>query len=202
MRLRILFLVFTISLITQPAFSDITINQTLGTGDVLNIPFTTPPGGIADFNNSVLALEVILVPTVVSTDYLSANLFVGSSLLGSNSGILFTPPPDGELFIWRNQNSLLPWAPFATPIDFSSLLNGTNQGLIQVELASSNPITINTVGLFYGSSIDGGFTISASPEGFTYSASITPVPEPTTMLLLGSGLIGLAGYGRKKFFKK
>ena len=33
-----------------------------------------------------------------------------------------------------------------------------------------------------------------------YAAS--EVPEPTTMLLLGSGLIGLSGYGRKKFFKK
>jgi len=30
----------------------------------------------------------------------------------------------------------------------------------------------------------------------------TIVSEPTAMLLLGSGLIGLAGYGRKKFFKQ
>jgi hypothetical protein len=37
---------------------------------------------------------------------------------------------------------------------------------------------------------DGG----TAAEGFTYG----PVPEPTSMLLLGMGVLGLFGLGRKK----
>jgi hypothetical protein len=44
-------------------------------------------------------------------------------------------------------------------------------------------------------SVNGGMRLEITDKGSA------PVPEPSTMMLLGSGLAGLAGYGRRRFKK-
>jgi len=45
-------------------------------------------------------------------------------------------------------------------------------------------------------------TITHPSAGVTsFNSSIAPVPEPGTLILFGTGLVGLAGWGRKKFRK-
>jgi hypothetical protein len=54
--------------------------------------------------------------------------------------------------------------------------------------------------LIYVGDVDSYFWIS--PNGASLSNSATPVPEPGTVLLMGTGLILTAAYYRKKFRKK
>ncbi len=47
-----------------------------------------------------------------------------------------------------------------------------------------------------------GLGTSATVHATVTNLGTTPVPEPSTLLIIGSGLIGLVGYNRKRFRKK
>jgi len=46
-----------------------------------------------------------------------------------------------------------------------------------------------------------GFIIISTVFADNGTNNIFPVPEPATLLLLGIGMVGLAGFGRKKIKK-
>lgn len=66
---------------------------------------------------------------------------------------------------------------------------------------SSGHTSLNMFHSYYGMWDDFGQELMAFHGDFYPNqtvAVVTPVPEPTTILLFGTGLIGVIGYGRKK----
>ena len=75
-----------------------------------------------------------------------------------------------------------------------------NDGGISYVIEGS--FALSNLTAYMGGDMTNHWTMECGNDYLNQTSSPAPTPEPATMFLLGTGLIGLAGFTRKKLFKK
>ncbi len=183
-----------ILLIATPALS-LTLSldptyQTIPIGDTAIIDLNISGLGDGDPDSlGAFALNITYDETILTFDSVSFGLFLGDSTLGEADTFVDDSTPG---LVYLEEGSWL-----------------YNWELDERQPASFTLATLTFSGIGIGSSVVGMEYVVLSeafglqlPDPILNNANVAPVPEPATVILLGTGIVGVLSLGRKKYLKQ
>ena len=196
-------------------------------GSITPVASSNPTFGFYDAGGPVTGDDVLvfLVPTNTGSTALSFSVHVtdGGASDATNSVVsatLFssTPWSSGKLATYLGYGKASPDNPIGNYVPDPAGVNPGNKGFyaytvdlgsteVQAQAGDGSGPTFTLSGLPGGGFVNGSYILDfvkgsdgtiATPNSAALETTGTSVPEPGSLMLLGSGILGLAGFTRRK----